>query len=441
MKLLLLMIIPHLSLQAFEYRETSPGYLFHYRCAIGDPSPLGNHLNPSFIPLLQTYYLSTSYSKPYTLDEINAGTVAGGYSDGKKGIGVSWNSFGITEYREQTWEAAVGYRVLPYLAAGLGSALYHLRIRTDAVSVNSYMSDLYSAVLFTPFDFLQFSFIQDNIRSLADPGRKDLLYPSWCGAIQVTPVEGVHCIWNIGRTYYGYRNSISASVNLLSFIIVNAGYARETAACSMSIIILYRRFRISYGMEYHSMLGTTHSIGITISGTPLKAVPVKFPSVGRREPHYDPPDKPVDINRCSLDELRSLPVVTEEIAVRLVRYRELVGPITLKSLYQVGLSEKEVMILQNYLCGLAPDTKPHPGKAIMKHGRERKPGGGYGTAKRKELFQKLLDAGVPSGTAIRICDLAAKHGLKELKVLVGSMEGIPSHIKETIVRTCNDVLR
>ncbi len=58
---------------AFEYRESAPGALFPFVRAVSDHA-LVDTGNPAFLPFWGSFHLGASYSRPYALEGLNAGT-------------------------------------------------------------------------------------------------------------------------------------------------------------------------------------------------------------------------------------------------------------------------------------------------------------------------------------------------------------------------------
>ncbi|HDP80035.1 MAG TPA: helix-hairpin-helix domain-containing protein [Spirochaetes bacterium] len=441
MKLILLVMIPQLCLQAFEYRENSPAALFNQYCAIADPSPLGNLSNPSYLPFQQGFYLQGSYGKPYSLDELNAATARTGYSHGIVGLQAGWTSFGMEEYREQTIEGSMGMKVSRFFSLGAGYTAFNLRTDTGQWAMNSWTSNARTAVALTPHRALNLSFSQENIISLFNDRRRDLLYPGWSAGCDLSPLEGLHLIWNLNRGYYGFENLFSVSVNLLSFLAVRVGYAREATVSSMALVFFHKNIRVAYGMRYHGILGTTHGVEVTLAGGGLGLSPLRFKRPSRDEAVRDLPDEPVDISRCTPEDLLELPGVSEDIARRIILYRDTIGPVTPKALYQVGLEEQQVQVLRQCLTGLAPDPEGFSRERHKKN-RGRSPAKpGYDSSLRKVLFSRLIKEGVPAGTAIRVADMARTNRLNTLIPAIRGMKDLPPPLREKVVSVCADTLR
>jgi hypothetical protein len=104
------------------------------------------------------------------------------------------------------------------------------------------------------------------------------------------------------------------------------------------------------------------------------------------------------------------------------------------------MEEREVDGLMDYIEGLAED----PGRTDRDRrttATGRKPAGSgpfASTEKRKELFSKLIQRGVPASLALKIADRARELGNEELLREVAGMKDVPGHIRKVITSVCSE---
>ncbi len=439
MRIILTIFIAKILVTSFEYKESNPTLLFPYYYAIDDYST-GNVTNPAYLPHLKYSYISAAYSRPYSMGEIDASSTRLGCGSGKAGYQVSWSRFGIDEYREDVLEGNIGYRPKRYLLTGLGITGYQLYVRTDSISFKRNLFDFRASFVLMPFKWINLGFHQENINSLFDERREDILYPSSSFGIMLKPTRGISMLWNINRMYYGYINGFSISINLLRCLNLRTGYSRDTSTYAASIMFLYRLVNVSYGLRHHPFLGSTHCFGVSLSSRALSLERVIY-SKRLAATRSSVAVKKIDINACSADDLKRIPFLSEDIAERIIKYRNVIGPVSKKSLFQVGMSSREVKRLQKYIDGFAPDSsneqfvkRERPHRSRSKYGR------GVPLKKRRKLFRKLIESGIRASVALKVCECAGKMNARSLTGIINKLPKISRKNKRLILKICTDTL-
>jgi len=438
-KIAIALLLTNPFILSFNYRESSPSSLFPYFQATGESCVLGHFSNPAYLPLQRRNYINADYGKPYSMSVIDAANLRAGYGFNDFGLQLGWSRFGIDEYREDVVDGNLGYRPFRFFSCGFGISYYHLDINTVDLSYNRGLTDFRLSVLLLPFEWLNISYQQENIYSIIQQRREDMLDPYWSFGISLMPVRGVGFFWNINEMFYGYINSFSISTNLLPFLNLSFGYSREISSYSASISFLHRLLCFSYGLRHHPYLGMSHTIGFTImsSALTLKQVNYNRRLKRRRSPGIM---QKIDISRCTLDELGEIPVLSSEIAKRIINYRRMIGPVSEKVLFQIGLDAKEISELKDYIKCLTPELA---GVGLIKQRKWKyKKGsrGGYSLKKRRILFQRLLEKGVSASTALRVARLALNRRKKELILDIKKFNDIQPEKRDAIIKICIDVL-
>jgi hypothetical protein len=413
------------SVGAFEYRQNPPPALFPYCRAAMDDTMAGSISNPAYLPLITFPYLSFSGSKPYTLEELNSTTIKVGYSTKYVGMQATWNRFGFSSYSENIAEGGFGYMPVKYVSIGLGISYYHIQIKTRELSSQHSLLDGKISMLIQPVRWLRLSFQQENIGAVFLPERRDLLYPEWSAGVSLKPVPGFSLTWNLNKNHYQFVNTISASVTLIPHLNIRAGYSREALTFSMSLSIVYKYISASYGLRYHPHLGLTHAIGFTTSTRSMEMSSL-FDNKGAFKFFEKKSRKKININKCSPGELQKIPGLDPAIAKRIIKYREIFGPLNRKSLFQIGMSREEVNRIIPYISGLKQKEKR--GRAPKK----RK----IPISRQQSIFARLLELNIKASTALEITRLVSENRTAELEIKISSLENIPEKIKDKIRKIC-----
>jgi hypothetical protein len=438
-RIILTIYIAKILVTSFEYRESNPSFLFPYYYAIDDYST-GSVSNPAYLPYLKYSYISAAYSRPYSMGEISASSTRLGCGNGRAGYQVSWSRFGIDEYREDILECNTGYRPMRYLLTGLGITGYQLYVRTDNLSFKRSLFDFRASFVLIPFKWINLGFHQENINSLIDEQREDILYPSSSFGIMLKPTRGISMLWNINRMYYGYINGFSISINLLQCLNLRVGYSRDTSTYAASVVFLYKLINVSYGLRHHPFLGSTHCFGVSLSSRALSLERVIY-SKRLSAMRSSVAVQKIDINACSADDLKQISFLSEDVAERIIKYRNVIGPISKKSLFQVGMSSREVKRLNKYIYGFASNSaneqfvkREKPLRSRSKYRR------GVTLKRRRELFRKLIESGIKASVALRVCEFAGKSKKRSLIDIINGLPEISKNNKELILKICTDTL-
>ncbi len=436
-KLIVSIFVSKCMIGAFEYRSGNPESLFqHNRAAVDSFSP-GSLINPAYLPLVNYMYLTTSGDNPYSIDELYSGSIGFGAGAGSTGLQFVWKRFGIKEYNENIMNFNVGFMPVKYLSVGTGIAYYFLQIDTEYISYRKKLIDSRFSVLIMPTHWLRLSFLQENIGAIWDDSRRSILFPEYSYGISIHAVKGLSIIWNRTGTSFGSINSYSVTANLLDFLSIRGGYSRETSTYSAAFSFILRNMIVSYGFRFHTYLGYTHSIGLS-----LTEVPVRYESLDYLTEFPDRSglikNSRININRCTIDELRDIPLLSDTMAQRIIKYRELIGPVTKKSLMQIGLSSRDITMLTDYIYGLKdeePGVKEFvPRRRGYRSGRKKRLRHSY--KKRKSLFIKLINNGINPGLSLKISEIAVKKSGKSFEEAIGSIPGISSRQKSRILKIC-----
>ncbi len=425
-KLAVLLCISGNVISAFDYRVTPPASLFPFRQSANDTSLPDSISNPAYLPRIKYPYLHCSGSRPYTLDGLYATTLRAGFTVKGFAVQALWDRFGIEQYLENVVELNLAYMPVKYISIGTGASYYNLAVNTMEASLKTHQADCRASLLIAPCEWIDIAFQQENIASLFIKKRSDLMYPEWIAGAALKPFKGFSLLYNISKTSNGYVNTIAATANVLKYFSIRVGYAREATTYSGALSFVYKYVSVSYGLKYHPHLGFTHSAGVTLSVSEMNIDSLSYGSIFSRIREVQ--NKPaVNINNCTMDQITAVPGVQQHIAERIMKYRQTTGPLSRKSLLQIGLSEKEIEGLLRHITGLAPDET---GWQSGLQTRER-----YERA-QKDLFKKLISLGFPAATALELADMAMIGKNKSYTDRVNSLPDIPAEKKKQALKLC-----
>jgi hypothetical protein len=367
------------------------------------------------------------------MDGLSCGTLTLGKGTGTFGLQGSWNRFGTDFYSENIVKADAGFRPVNFLSLGVGYRYYMLDITTEDISLETSFSDAAASLLLIPLDFIYLTFQQENIYSLYERKRRDLLFPDYAAGIAVKPLRGLWFSYNLEKTAPGFVNSFSLSASLLSFFRVKGGYSRETCSYSAAVSVKYSRFSLSYGFRYHSYLRATHSIGLTLSTEKRPYEGMNYLTLKREKKQK--PVKKIDIRNCSFEELKKVPAVSDIIANRIIKYRKMIGPVTEKALVQVGMPAEDIREFRGYIYGLEESgdyrkKKKRKKRTYYRSRRKRE------LHSRRRIFKKLLATGIGATASLRLSEISVSGKREEIAAYLDSLPSLTPKKRKEILSLC-----
>ena len=401
---------------AFEYHPSAPAELFPYSPAVKDETGLGQYIPAHYAPLVSGASISSSASQPYSIEGLSARHISGVAPLKPLGFSAAWKSFGTSGYMENTFMASAGLAPFKAVSFGIGANYYNLKIHGGDIDINKNFFDISAGLLIRPVGWLEAAAFADNIRSFFDNDGVDNFYirKNYSAGIKLKPFQGLSLIYNTGKDYSGYLNSLSVTAHILPFLSVSCGYARETMTWSGALSAVFKKISASYGIRLHPYLGVTHIVGLSFNANGRNFSSMKY-SQGREDNEEKADIKKVDINACSNEEIEAIPVINPAYAERIIRYREQIGPVSEKALAQLGLTAREIVTLQRYVFGLAPDKKENQKKVSTP--KKTTP-----VKKNKNLFMSLVEEiGLSPTQAMELCEAANKGGREGFRKKLQSM--------------------
>lgn len=420
-------------ISAFEYRGGEPGSLFPFMTAAGQWSVPGIYLNPLSVPDNRGLTLSFYGSRPYSENELHSYTSGVKYSSSDWGAQLLWHSFGTGFYRENSFTAGGGFCLSGILTAACSMTAYRLNVDADDVSYNRTMYDIDAGAGLRPASWIYISFMQNSVFTAATGKQGNSLYPERSAGILLFPVRGFSLSWNLTDTAAGYINSFTAEILPSGFLSIRGGYTPEDSRLAASVSVIMKSITASYSLSSHPYLGYTHAFGITYScGSETETV------VQIRRDSFTP-EKTININRASPDEIRKIPFISVCSAERIILYRDKIGPVSERSLRQIGLNEEEIDSVKNYCFGLARSRSDDsdddrsfksakPGRKIYISYKER----------TRERFRKLVKEGIDASSAIRYSELPLSTGRNALEEMLSADSTLTEEQKDAVRRTCSE---
>ena len=426
--LLVLVVAGLMQVSAFEYRENTPAALFPYARAQVYRTAPESCLHPAMLPGSSNTWAIFAGSNPYMLEGLYSSTINIGHCAEKWGVQGLWARTGIEGYNEHTVEAGCGLRLIRYVSLGLGFTYYNMSVDMDGLHEEEHHWNMRASIVICPVHWFSISFLQDSMMSYFLEESAEFQFPEWSLGAGIRPIQGLEINWNINSTALGYVNTISASANLLKYFTLSLGYSKETMSYGAAVGFLYKHISLSYGLRYHTHLGMSHSLALTVALKPMKIESINY---GRKSKGlFAAPDKKIDINTCAPDELKKIPGLSELHCRRIMLYRKTMGPLSEKALEQIGMTRAEIDSLLTHACGLKEkesyaDKQAKGSKASQK-----------GRRINRALFAKLLEAGIPAGLALEISEGRCRDRISELKRILNERDDLTPSQKSAIISLC-----
>jgi hypothetical protein len=427
---ILLVLVYSVCIRAYD--AAPPSQLFPYPVAVVSIQKETLLCLPAYCGLLKGWALSASYSRPYGIDNLQADWTRCGFGDGQKGFSAGYERFGIPEYHEDRFSVSGG-TVWKVLSVGT-EAFYKKFSILNEISSAYALADCNVHAVINPLPFFTMGIRQDSVYSLFVKERQDILWPTTALGVGGSPMKGVFLSWNYTRTYYGAVNSFACSVHLIPHLSVSAGYSRETTVYALSTSVVVKNIIVSYGMNYHAFLGTSHKVGVSLSTDSNLFDPVN--TVDKKiDPEIDN-DVMIDLEECTLDDLLMIRTLDAVHAERIIRYREIFGPVTEKSLTQMGCDKKEIDAVIKHSTGLAEeDHSEKKSRTDTDAHNKVKP---KNQQIKKALFIRLVEGGIPAQKALHISDSAMKSSIKEVLLKIDAMKELTEDEKKKAKKICGE---
>ncbi len=381
---------------AFEYGSGDPLHLFPYSRAVQDLSAPVAVMNPALLPFCRGLILTASAGMPYYGFDLKSAGSSVQYSQDGYGLAANWNSFGCDQYSENRFSAGAGLSIFGMLGIGLTGDCYLLSAETDEAAFNEVIYDTGAGLSVLPFEWIQGGFFLRNIYSgICGSGS---VYGEWSCGLQLRPCRGLSFSWNLTDNPAGRINTFILTVNPLKYLSTGFGYSCESSSFAAYLGVMWGCAMINYSIRFHPYLGYSHAVSFTWSGS----AEIEGLSYWK-EPA--PAAKRININTASYDELIATGFLSERSARRIILHREKIGPLSKKSLVQIGFSAEEIASAENTFYGF-DEAREEEAKEKFKAPAKKKGKFVAYKERTKQRFRKMLDAGIPAYQAALYSDLS-----------------------------------
>ncbi len=417
---------------AFEYNGGEPASLFPFPVAAEDCALPGIYLNPLTITSGKGLTFSTYGSRPYSESELHSYTSGIKYSTGDYGTQFSWHSFGTDFYSENRFTAGAGIFLWNKFHAGGSLSAYKLDIEADEESFSKTVYDGDIATAFTPCKWLSLSLMQSSV-IIASGKNSTILYPDRSAGILLKPSPGFSITWNITNTSAGNINTFTANVTPSEFFALRGGYTPEDSRFSASLTVFLKNMSFAYALSSHPYLGYTHSLGITYAANP-EAETIRYTAMPLSRP-----EKRININSGTPDEIRNIPGLSTRSSDRIILYREKAGPVSEKSLKQMGLDKSEIDSVKLYCYGLARESSGNNQDekfSESKRGKTKKKKFIPRKIRIRNKFREMIKIGIPAGTAIRYSELSESSESSGIESILAEDKSLTGKEKDAVLRIC-----
>ncbi len=383
------------------------------------------------LPGRKVWYMHSYYTRPFGLCGLRSHTVTAGLRYHGAGIGAGWHRFGMEGYTEDTLSMGAGFAPARFISIGAELHYYMLRITTPEIKEDFSTRDTSISVKIVPFSRLSVIIEQKNLYTLASKENNGVLYPERYAGASVQLFDGCTLNAQVARDFFGYSTIWSVRGVLLPVLTCSAGYSPQLESYSAGFTFTWRQMQVNYSFTHHTYLGNTHAFGITMYTGDFKYTPIP-PTRASARKKTPAPARDLDIRHCTLQQLRSLAIVDDKYCRRIIAYRDTMGPVTEKALYQVGLSRDDISRVRAHLSGLGRGVNTGRGK--------KRPPRRISTARRKTLFRLLLGKGVPAHASLRISRLVQHATAGDLEKFLAAQSNLSPELKNEIRQLCRSYM-
>ena len=383
------------------------------------------------LPGRKLWYMHSYYTRPFGLCGMRSHTVTAGARYHSAGIRAGWHRFGIEGYTEDTCTLGIGLAPARFISIGAELHRYILQITTPEIRRDFSAWDSSVSARIVPFSRLSITIEQENLHTLACKKNTGVLFPARHAGLSYRLFEGCNLNAEVAEDFFGYSTIWSVRGVLLPMLTCSIGYSPQLESCSAGFTFSWMQMQVNYSFTHHTYLGNTHAFGVTMYTGKFHYTPIP-PSRPAPADSARVTDKPLDIRRCTLEQLCSLQVIDRMYCRRIITYRETMGPVTEKSLYQLGLTGRDISRLRGHLVGLAGN--------IQQHHAQRRTSRRISLARRKNLFRRLLDRGVPAHTSLQISRMVQHATAGDVEKFISSRTGMSPELKDEVRELCRQYM-
>lgn len=332
---------------AFEPVSQSPWLQGGVASSLFPRSPLALGHNPASLALLEGPGLAVSASRPFGLRRLDRTAVAGNILGSTWAVGGMFSVSGDDSYTEISADAALAWRLVPRVAAGLGLSLNRLQISGYGRATGG---ALHASAVWSPVDgvyatALVRSLVRTDLGSSADPASPRSVEM----ALGVVPAENV--VLSLGAAgqegvnmEYSVHTAFSPADMLSLCTGIRTGPVRFWASVQLSVPFL----EVQYGYGEHSSLPGTHSVSVSRGNCGFRPRPI---STSSREEVEAAVEFPLNVNTATEEQLTAIPGIGPAKASAITSWVRTNGPVSsVLQLEEVpGIGPSMMQVLSEYL--------------------------------------------------------------------------------------------
>jgi competence ComEA-like helix-hairpin-helix protein len=324
-------------------------------------------LNPGGLSQIAGIDLSFFYQKPFGLEDLNFGTAAISFPVKNHRLSLGFSSFGNGVYREQMY-------TLSYSNVFQQKLFYGINLRYQTLRIDNYGSGgslgLDLGFVIPISQHIRWGFFTKNLNRPRMGKAGENLPQIFHTGISTQPTSKLILNFEIYKDVrFPQEVRFGAEFKPFENLALRTGAADNPSRFSAGFGIRVRRFSIDYAFFTHNDLGLTHQMSVSIHfGKKGKQKPREEPLVAeenmsktkkqtiednlnRPSPKPGLPNKRININTATFEELMTLPGIGETLAKRIMVQRENHGYFNhLEDLLKVpGIGPNILKKLEDYL--------------------------------------------------------------------------------------------
>ena len=214
--------------------------------------------NPGAVAWGEGISFTGGYERPFGMAVLDAHAIGAVASTGRAAIGVGYQEYGFSLYRERTAGITLGLRVASRL--GLGLRIRHMRLSIAGGAKRAWTAfDLGARIVLRRTVTLGLAAWNAGGQSV------DVLGQGGMAGVGVEVVPNLALLLDV-RKEGGRPTGVSAGMeySLAHRVMLRLGAGGRAERLSMGAGVIHRGFQIDYATLYHTVLGLSHRVSLTL---------------------------------------------------------------------------------------------------------------------------------------------------------------------------------
>ena len=202
--------------------------------------------------------ITGAYERPFGMAVLDAQAIGTVASTGRTAVGLGYQEYGFSLYRERTAGLTVGHRLASRL--GLGVKVRRMRLSVAGGGNRGWTAfDLGAKIVVTPRVTLGLAAWNAGGASV------NVLGQGGMAGVGCQIVPNLALLVDV-RKESGRQTGVSAGVEYSAArrVVLRMGAGGRAERLSMGAGVVHRGFRIDYATLYHTVLGLSHRISLTV---------------------------------------------------------------------------------------------------------------------------------------------------------------------------------